>query len=308
MTASDKPAPDAAMLTGYLLGSLSAEAVEHLDELSIADEEFLARLTGVENDLVDAYVRGELAGDTVEQFKRAYLSSPLRIRKVEFAQTLLMFEQRSGSAVAAAPAKTFENGRQATSFWQRLIMPSAFPAWGFAAATLAAAALYLTVENVRLRNELSRAQNQQAMLTKQVDAQRSAIVAKAKELEQVPASQPNLDGLKTIAALLVPPTRGAGRLPILSVAPDTNIVVLLLTLESDDFPAYRVGLKEAASNQTVWNSANLEAAPGAGNKTVAVSFPARLLKQQNYVLELYGVSSSGRAEFISGYPVRVVIG
>jgi hypothetical protein len=52
---------------------------------------------------------------------------------------------------------------------------------------------------------------------------------------------------------------------------------------------------------------NLETAPGGANKTVTISLPARLLKQQNYVVELSGIPSSGRPEFISGYPIRVVI-
>jgi hypothetical protein len=82
---------------------------------------------------------------------------------------------------------------------------------------------------------------------------------------------------------------------------------LLLSLESDDFPVYRVGLKDPATNQPVWHSMNLEAAPSGANKTVTISLPARLLKQQNYVVELSGIPSSGRPEFISGYPIRVVI-
>ena len=307
MTAFDKPAPDVRMLTDYLLGMLPAVEAERLDELSVTDDDFALELGAAENDLVDAYVRGELNADLLERFKTWYLASPLRVQKVDFARTLHSFgqaQQRSAEIAAIAS----DRNSAGKSFWQQLVAPRALPVWGFAGVALVAAALYVTIENGRLRNELSRAQNQQAILTRQVDAQRSAIAAAAKESEQTSTSQTNLDGLKTFAALLAPPTRGIGRLPILSVAPDTNIVVLLLTLESDDFPAYRVGLKEAARNQTVWNSANLEAAPGAGSKTVTVSFPARLLKPQNYVLELYGVSSSGRAEFISGYPVRVVIG
>jgi hypothetical protein len=129
----------------------------------------------------------------------------------------------------------------------------------------------------------------------------------AKDLERLRESQPNLDQLKTLSALLLPPTRGAGQIPTVSVAPGTDLVILLLALESDDFPVYRVGLKDLATNQTVWHSSNLEAAPSSATKTVSISFPARLLKQQNYVLELSGVPSSGRGEFISGYPIRVVI-
>ncbi len=70
----------------YLLGS-STDA-ERLDELSFTDDEFAARLQSVENDLVDAYVRGELAGEALENFNLHYLSSPHRRNKVLMARGL----------------------------------------------------------------------------------------------------------------------------------------------------------------------------------------------------------------------------
>ena len=64
---------DDQVLARYLLGSASAEEVERLDEHSIADDQLALRLHEVENDLVDAYVRGELAGETLERFQSHYL-------------------------------------------------------------------------------------------------------------------------------------------------------------------------------------------------------------------------------------------
>jgi hypothetical protein len=307
MTASDKPAPDAAMLTRYLLGSLPAEEVEQLDELSITDEEFVARLSGVENDLVDAYVRGELAGDTVERFKRAYLSSPLRIRKVEFAQTLLMFEQRSGSAVAAVPAKNSANGPQTTSFWQRLITPSAFPAWGFVAATLAVAALYLTVENVRLHRELSHTQSEQAALTHQVEEQRAVAAAAERELQQARTSQTDLEGLKVVALLLMPPTRGVSSVPSIKVPAGTSLVVLSLALEPADFKTYRAVLRQRATQQILWRSGDLQPASSGGSQFVSISIPAHLFVKQDYVAELAGLRSNGAIVPVNSYPFNAAI-
>ena len=85
----------------------------------------------------------------------------------------------------------------------------------------------------------------------------------------------------------------------------TSFVILLLELEADDFPAYRVGLKDSAKNQIVWHSANLAPVSSGANKTVSVSFPARLFQQQNYVMELTGVSAQGTAELITSYAFRV---
>src|SRR5688572_20795084 len=73
-------------LVSYLLGLLTDEDAERLDEMSIADDDVALDLRVVENDLVDAYVRGAMTGDTRQQFELAYLSSPHRSRKVRFAE------------------------------------------------------------------------------------------------------------------------------------------------------------------------------------------------------------------------------
>src|SRR5260370_8307919 len=99
---SDKQIYDDRLLTRYLLGVLPAEEAERLNELSVADEEFAWRLNSFENDLVDAYVRGGLSGEDLQQFTAFYLSSPTRRHKVEFAEGLLALEHKT----AALPAKT----------------------------------------------------------------------------------------------------------------------------------------------------------------------------------------------------------
>ncbi len=49
------------LLTGYLLGTLSEEETERLDEFSISDDEFAMRLSTVENDHFSR-LREELRG------------------------------------------------------------------------------------------------------------------------------------------------------------------------------------------------------------------------------------------------------
>ena len=80
---------DEQLVIRYLLGSVPEAEAERLDELSVADEEFASRLAAVENDLVDAYVRGEMAAETRDRFQSYYLSSSRRREKVNFAEALL---------------------------------------------------------------------------------------------------------------------------------------------------------------------------------------------------------------------------
>src|SRR5215472_18537461 len=107
MTSADKKEYGEQLLTRYLLGALPKEEAERLDELSIADEEFASRLNAVENDLVDSYVREELSGETLERFKSVYLSSSKRLEKIEFANTLLRWNEKAATPAAqASPTKS----------------------------------------------------------------------------------------------------------------------------------------------------------------------------------------------------------
>src|SRR5262245_12116577 len=99
---------DEQKVISYLLGALSETEAERLDELSVTDQEFAERLRRIEDELVDAYVRGELTGDWLDRFKAHYLASPLRREKVRFAQALLGYTDRAATAevmtMAAVPA------------------------------------------------------------------------------------------------------------------------------------------------------------------------------------------------------------
>ena len=75
-------------LEDYLLGLLSEAETEQLDELSITDEAFAWRLRAAEDDLVDAYVRGNLPAQTRARFEEFYLASPRHRQRGSDRQTL----------------------------------------------------------------------------------------------------------------------------------------------------------------------------------------------------------------------------
>ena len=119
-------------LIRYLVGALTDEDAARLDELSIADDRFAADLHAAEHDLVDAYVRGALEGDTLRRFETHYLASSEGRSKVAFARAL----------------RTYPRGRRRLAAYPLL-------QWGLAAAAtvLLAAAGYLFAENGRLKRQ-----------------------------------------------------------------------------------------------------------------------------------------------------------
>ena len=79
----------------YLLGQLAEAETERLDELSITDEECAERIRAVEHDLVDEFVRGELQGAVLEQFRSSYLTTPKRREATRIAEVLQSLDENS---------------------------------------------------------------------------------------------------------------------------------------------------------------------------------------------------------------------
>ena len=276
MASADDHTFDERLLTRYLLGTLSADETGRLDELSIADDGFASRLRVVEDDLVDAYVRGELSAETLEQFRSAYLSLAKRREKVQFAEALTRATDR---LPAAAPCERSHTG---------------LPEWAFAAAACLMLVIsgLLFYQNLRLRDEVNRAQ---------------AAIAALRQQERTPAPPPLEKPAPppAVAMVLAPLTRGSRVVPVFTLIP-ADRVRLQLELESNDFARYRAALKDPATSRVLWRGEEVKTTSRGENSEVFISLPAGILKQQNYTIELTGISAGGAAEFAGSYAFRVV--
>jgi hypothetical protein len=301
------------LLMRYLLGSLPAGDAEHLDELSITDDEFASRLSAAENDLVDAYVRKELPAETIEQFRSAYLSSPKRREKVRFAEALLLLQQKAAMAATAVRTDSAQVQKPERG-WRFFTLPSLTMQWRFAAAAILVfvACSYLAIMNRRLRNEVNRVETERAslqeraqQLQEQLESQPAANAGASGTVHRH-GPQPLPDQPRIAAFVLIPELRGSG-LPPVSVARDIDLIVLKLELETSDFSKYRVALQESATRKILWRSGDLEPVFDGDKKAVCLAFRAGLVKPQNYVVQLNGVRANGTSELLSSYPFRVML-
>ncbi len=314
-------------LTDYLLGSLRQDQTERLDELSIVDGDFAARLDTVENDLVDAYVRGKLTGDTLQKFRMRYLSSDRRREKVRFAESLYLFEGKHFTRATANGE--FAPGQEPRSlFWPSSWRLPGFPVWIPAGAlTMVLIIGLLFLNNLQLRNQTRQANaDREALLQRERDlqanlAQVHASDAKvAAELAQVQKSLAEMEQassnrkpgsslapLGVVGFALAPQLRGAAQMPELSLPPGTTRVDLHLDLEANDYAyaQYRLALKALSADGIVWRSGKLKAVTKGQRSTVSVSLPATLLRAGTYQLELTGNSANGEQEFVSSYVFRI---
>ena len=310
----------------YLLGS-STDA-ERLDELSFTDDEFAARLQSVENDLVDAYVSGELSGQPLENFNLHYLSSPHRRNKVLMARGLK--DVLNSPEGLDRTALTESRSGLWNSLREFFLVPRPRLQIGLATALLLilAAAAWLFVSNLRLHQqsnqshtELVNLQRRELELQEQIASQRSADSEKTKELTDLRDQIALLEGRTSepqreksvppqrsssiVSFALAPQMRGASQITMIAVPEDTDYVRLQLDLETGNYVAFRSELKSQPGNQLVWRSGKLRASDAGTTKVVVVRLPAGLLKSQRYIIELSGISSDSKAEVVGRYLFEV---
>lgn len=283
-------------LVQYLLGALSEQDTERLDELSIADDGIALRLRTLENDLVDGFVRGELSDSVSEQFRASFLASPHRRRKVDFADLLVAFENRRASA---KPAR----------HWRR-----AFFQWAPVAASLvvAIAAGAFFVENQRLRQAVDRSQSERAALEQtanglrnDLERERSASARMRDELARRDAS-PSPDGSSAPIELL-PMRRGIEQVSTVRRSRTAQRITFRLRLETDEFTAYEATLRDSSDGRVVWRSPRLSGSLNGTERFVVVQPPEKVLAPNPYTFELTGASREGAPAFVASYGFRVVV-
>lgn len=311
----------------YLLGRLSDDAAEPFDELSITDSEFADALAGVENDMVDAYVGGELAGEDLKQFESYYLASPARRRKVAFAEGLQHYAERSRAApVAEEGVSGFE--RFVASI--RAVFATPALRFGGAFAVLAIAALgsllYFrtsqpgTTEIVTQQNMNSIGENTSRPQTNVNTVDNSTVVRtedpepvanervgpregnsnqrRATEQRRTPPES------RTLVALVLPaPLRGTG-LKTLNVPPRTGIAAITLELDAAEFPRYRAVLE--SEGRIVWRSSAIRSMTRSGRPAITLQLPATRLSSGVNTFNVSGIAADGTAEIIGSYAFRVV--
>ena len=312
---------DKQKLRQYLLGELVLEDVEAFDELSVTDDDFTAAMNAEENDLLDAYVQGELTDAARQQFESHYLSTPRRREKLLFAQTLQGWAHKIAPVKEPAGTAT-ASSRPHGSREFRFRVPRLAMQWGVATAAvlLLIASIWLAVQNSRLRRQAQSVSNQTSQreeeLKKQLEEQAAATSRAEQELAQLrnegelpkQSGAPERPGEPAGIAsfVLTPQLRGVGEIKSVRIPAGTERVSMHLQLEPNQYSTYRAMLLEETTHKALWRSSDLTASGLQNSKRVKVSFPAALLKSQTYVLQVSGIASNGSTETISDYPFKVI--
>src|SRR5262245_2864721 len=131
----------------YLLGEAAEPEKDALEDSLFQNSETLEQVGAVEDELIDAFLSGELDAAERGRFEKAYLSVPDRRRRFDFARALReRLRMRPGVATTGVyPARRL----------------SVRPLLAAAAVILAALTVYFAWDSVRARRELARLRHEQ---------------------------------------------------------------------------------------------------------------------------------------------------
>lgn len=286
------------VLIEYILGGLSEVERERIEEQYFVNNEIWEKLRAVEDDLIDCYVRGELPPQQREQFEKYFLASPNKRRRVEFARTLM------NPAARESVAEEAQGWWKSQSLFWRNWRPSVRLAVTAAGLALAVTAAFFLIQNVGLRRELRQSRSKEIELRNEIQTlQQPARGLSGIEAELLPSQVPKVSMLLTPG--LLRNGKNGPQNHILPVPAVPFEVVLLLSLESDEYPQYDVVLRTAEGREIRRLEGLMSQPLRHGDRVVAIHLPGQLFPRGDYIATLSGRSAKGKSQIIDSYTFSV---
>ena len=297
------------LITSYLLGELSDEERSRLEEQYFADADLSHEVQAVRDDLVDAYVRGRLPRRERERFEKYFMASPRRRERVEFAAALVQ-SSRAGSMVGVSRWGSY------------LASVFAGPRAGMAAA----AVVLMAVGSWLVFKALMQPDGGGAPTGEQVasgpgeqatppteppggEVRSGEVVTPgptgpSPKLPPAVAPRPTPRREPSVAAFTLTPNlvRGDEGEPVV-IPRGTDIVLLRFGLEGDRYESYRAQLRTPEGREA-WSAAHVKVRNTASGLTASLRVPSKLLKDEDYVLRLSGVTAAGKVEEVAEFYFR----
>lgn len=249
------------LLRRYLLGAMAEDESGKLDERLFSGNELLQEVEVEQENLIEAYVRGDLGEEEAVQFEAQCSRSPQLQERVEEFRVLLAALQRKPEVKAAKA-----NAR----IWDRVLLVLT-PA-------LAVAVCILAVVSVRQLRTI-RGLNAQAESMPQQAAATPATV-------QAPGLAA---GTPFVAFLTASVPRGEASLPHIAIPSSASLVELQVELKGAGDGLWNAELLEG--NKVVWQSARVQPQHVGQEEFLALYLAASNLPPGSYSVQ-YGPSAS----------------
>jgi hypothetical protein len=272
-------------MTQYLLGRLPEHEEAEMERRYLADDSLFGELLGVEDDLRDAYERGELSAPDREAFEQRLLALPRQKEKQESARALRQYLLK-----ASSPARPLT---RRVSTWDRLLRALGaqprmvvVPALSAALAILIVGGWWLGHRSVPRPTTGPRpGQGPEAVMPTIRTGQQS--------------------GVTTFAIVLTPGlVRGSEKSKPVVIPPEASTVRLEARFEGN-YPRYQA-LLETVEGKKVWSEGTLQAQTFPGGERIFLDLSSSLLAPGDYILTVRGLPAAGNPETVAEYAFRVV--
>ncbi len=302
----------------YLLGNLAEADQESLEETLLVDEAAFARLEAVEDDLIDAYARGELSAADQQRFRQRFLATERRRQRVAFGRALV--REVSEKEALGEPSVEAPSQRPAPGGWPLRLAVAANILLALGLAWLAAQTVNLkgqvrelasqrldAVEGREslagqtedLSRQLTEKQERAIELDRMVKLQAEELTRKGEEIAALQgdlahrASTRSSSQPLVASILLSMAVRSAGDSTQLAIPAAADQVELQVDLDGDDaYDDFRVTLRTRTGAQ-VWGRKGVEAVSTEWGSELVLRLPAALLKAGSYELAVEGLAASG---------------
>lgn len=309
----------------YLLGQLSEDEQQRVERRYFRDDDYYEQLEAAEDELVDAYVGRRLSAAEREMFEQRFLTTPDRLEKVEFAREWKAFVSDWSRA-----AKAKEKAKRASwlgIFHNRaIVIPLAMLMILAVGVIWLALRLERTNDEInqlraasdakleaeeKLHGELANEQRRNQQLLDELQDARARREAEELQNErgkpEIENRSPSLPPPPVIASFVLSSalTRDRGAADKFQVPLEATEVWLQAAFKAVDYPSYEAEL-QTVEGRRVWNQRGLSARSKGRERAVIVKLPARALDDQDYILTLKGITSSGESVIVNEYSFRIV--
>jgi hypothetical protein len=313
--------------TRYLLGKLSKEEETRFEEHYFADDAAFEEIGLAEDELIDAYVRGDLSHGDRERFEKSLVNSEGLVERVEFARVL--------STSISAPALPCLVEKDGPGWWGAIVgsftqRPAFRMVFAGCFLILLAGAVALFFDWTRLRNEsrllkteraalgqqkeelarqISDQQSRAGQLAVELQNERSASDKLNQELQQAKdqLAKSQLPASPAIASILLFPglSRGAEVRNQLAVPAGATTIQLKLALDTDEYNNYRVSIR-SSDGREVFSPDQLKAQGPRSARIILCNIPPGRLVRGEYVVTVSGRTSSGSNDSVADYAFRLI--
>jgi hypothetical protein len=259
------------LIRKYLLGELGEEQQEQLEQRVVTNPDYKEEVLITEEELLEDFVNGTLPSQDRALFLKKYSSSPAQLRKVQIARALGKYAGIHPIALQSGPSETS---------WTKSLLKFLYKRDRFSQFSLATLALLLVAGGCLLTYWwISRDERANYARLLQLNEPES------------PVLQPDERGVvsATLPSLLL---RGTGETKSVTITKQTETVQLRLAAPAEGTQRFQATLKDRAGAE-VFKLEDLQSRSLGQPPVLVLQIPAKMLRTQEYQLEIYVKNTDG---------------